>query len=553
MTRLTERASWKALAAQATELRERRILDLFAEDPGRVQDFSLEAAGLFLDYSRNPLTRQTLSLLIAAARDASLAEQTQAMFEGRRINVTEGRAVLHTALRNRSKRPVLVEGRDVMPDVRGVLGRMRIFSDAVRSGAAGGASGRRFTDVVNIGIGGSDLGPQMVTRALAPWGADGPRLHFVSNVDGAHLAATLASLPPDTTLFIVSSKTFTTQETLTNARSAREWLLAQLGGTAAPEALVASHFAAVSTNLEATAAFGIAPDRVFGFWDWVGGRYSLWSAIGLPIALAVGFHRFEELLDGAFAMDEHFRTAPPARNMPVLLGMLGVWFNNFLGATTHAVLPYAQDLAWFPAYLQQLDMESNGKRFDRAGRPVDYATGPVIWGAPGTNGQHAFFQHLHQGTQVTPCDFIVAANAEWGPAGHQDILLANCLAQPEALLRGKTGQEACDELLAQGMSADDAARLAPHRSFPGNRPSNTLLLPRLDPRSIGALVALYEHKVFVQGAIWNVNSFDQWGVELGKQLAKTVLEDLRRGAPATAHDPSTAALIERITAMRRKP
>jgi glucose-6-phosphate isomerase len=551
MTRLTERASWKALAAHATELRGQRILDLFDEDPGRAQDFSLEAAGLFLDYSRNPLTRQTRSLLTAAAADASLAEQTRAMFEGRRINVTEGRAVLHTALRNRSNRPVTVEGRDVMPDVRAVLERMRAFSDAVRSGASCGASGRPFTDVVNIGIGGSDLGPLMVARALAPWGADGPRLHFVSNVDGAHLAATLAGLAPETTLFIVSSKTFTTQETLTNARSAREWMLAQMGGKQSPEKIVARHFAAVSTNLEATAEFGIAAEQVFGFWDWVGVRYSLWSAIGLPIALAVGFGRFAELLEGAFAMDEHFRTAPPAQNMPVLLGMLGIWFNNFLGATTHAVLPYSQDLAWFPAYLQQLDMESNGKRVDRAGTAVDYPTGPVIWGAPGTNGQHAFFQHLHQGTQVTPCDFIVAANAEWGPAGHHEILLANCLAQPEALLRGKTCEEARAELEAQGMPGADAARLAPHRTFPGNRPSNTLVLQRLDPRSVGALVALYEHKVFVQGVVWNVNSFDQWGVELGKQLAKAVLDDLRSGAPGNGHDPSTAALIARITAMRR--
>ncbi len=552
MASLTARASWKALAAHARELRDVRIASLFETAPARARDFSLEAAGLFLDYSKNPLTEETLRLLVAAAEDASLPDQLRAMFEGRRINTTEGRAVLHTALRNRSARAIPVDGADVMPEVRAVLERMRTFTEAVRAGTSRGVTGRAFTDVVNIGIGGSDLGPLMVTRALAPFGADGPRLHFVSNVDGAHLAATLAALEPETTLFVVSSKTFTTQETLTNARSAREWLLAHLSARSDRKAIIAAHFAAVSTNLAATGEFGVAPDRVFGFWDWVGGRYSLWSAIGLPIALAVGFARFEELLDGAFQMDEHFRSASLAANMPVLLGLIGVWFCNFLGATTHAVLPYAQDLLWFPGHLQQLDMESNGKRVTRAGTPVDYATGPVIWGAPGTNGQHAFFQHLHQGTQVTPCDFIAVANAEWGPQGHHDILLANCLAQAEALLRGKTEAEAQAELVAQGMPADQAAKLAPHRTFPGNRPSNMLVLPRLDARTVGALVALYEHKVFVQGVIWNVNSFDQWGVELGKQLARTTLDDLRSGTAGSSHDASTAALIEKLTVLRRK-
>jgi glucose-6-phosphate isomerase len=552
MARLTERAAWKALAAHAQSIRGTRMLDLFAQDAGRAREFSLEAAGLFLDYSKNPLDRKALSLLVAAAEDASVPQQIGAMFEGRKINFTENRAVLHVALRNRSNRPIVVDGRDVMPEVNAVLGRMREFSQGVREGRLRGFTGRPFTDVVNIGIGGSDLGPMMVTRALEPFASRELRVHFVSNVDGAHLGATLAALDAESTLFIVSSKTFTTQETLTNARSARDWLLARQAGASPPGAVIDAHFAAVSTNLEATAQFGISAQRVFGFWDWVGGRYSLWSAIGLPIALAVGFDRFEELLGGAHAMDEHFRSAPLARNMPALLGLIGIWHGNFLGATTHAVLPYAQDLAWLPMHLQQLDMESNGKRVDRSGAAAEYATGPVIWGAPGTNGQHAFFQHLHQGTQVTPCDFIIAARTEWQLPGHHDILAANCLAQSEALLRGKTTDEALAEAAAQGLAGEEAARLAAHRTFPGNRPSNTIVLSRFDPKSVGALVALYEHKVFVQGAMWNVNSFDQWGVELGKQLAKGVLEDLQRGAASGHHDPSTRALIERIAMIRRK-
>ena len=551
MSRLTERPAWKALTAHAHEIRGLRMLDLFSGDPARAQDFAAEAAGLYLDYSKNPLTRETLSLLVALAEEAHAPEQIAAMFSGGKINVTEQRAVLHVALRNRSDRPMMVDGRDVMPEILAVLEQMRAFCDGVRSGALSGFTGRSYTDVVNIGIGGSDLGPLMASRALAPFASRKLRSHFVSNVDGAHLAETLAGLDSETTLFIVSSKTFTTQETLTNARSAREWLLTRLQGSSPPEAIVGRHFAAVSTNLEATALFGVPADRVFGFWDWVGGRYSLWSAIGLPIALTVGFNRFEELLAGAHAMDEHFRTAPLQRNLPALLGLIGIWHGNFLGARTHAVLPYAQDLAWFPAYLQQLDMESNGKRVDRAGSVADYATGPVIWGAPGTNGQHAFFQHLHQGTQVTPCDFIVAANSEWPLAEHHEILLANCIAQTEALLRGKTTDEALAEAKAQGLSGDAAARLAAHRTFPGNRPSNTIVLDRLDPRTLGALIALYEHKVFVQGAVWNVNSFDQWGVELGKQLAKGVLQDLNQGRAASGHDPSTAALIDRIVKARR--
>ncbi|HEY5929222.1 MAG TPA: glucose-6-phosphate isomerase [Burkholderiales bacterium] len=550
--RLTDRPTWKALDKHARDLRDVRILDLFAGDPERSTSFSIEACGLLFDYSKNPLTAETRQLLVAAAEDASVPAQVAAMFEGRKINVTEKRAVLHTALRNRSDRPVLVDGKDVMPDIRAVLSRMQAMAERVRGGIARGVTGEAFTDVINIGIGGSDLGPLMVTTALRPYTSLGLRTHFVSNVDGSHLAATLAGLNPATTLVIVSSKTFTTQETLANARSAREWLLTNLASAGSDQDIVEHHFAAVSTNLEATSAFGIIPERVFGFWDWVGGRYSLWSAIGLPIALAIGCDNFEELLTGGFEMDEHFRTAPLAANMPVMAALVGLWHGDFLGHATHAVLPYAQDLLYLPAFLQQLDMESNGKRVDRSGAPVDYATGPVIWGAPGTNGQHAFFQHLHQGTQATPVDFIMPANSLDAFPRHHDLLLANCIAQGEALLKGKTAEEVRAELTAKGMGGEDLERLIPHKVFPGNRPSNTIVLKKLDPRSLGALIALYEHKVFVQGAIWSINSFDQWGVELGKQLAGGVLEDLKAGKAGDAHDPSTARLIEYVLGLSER-
>jgi glucose-6-phosphate isomerase len=523
---------------------------LFDADAERASKFSLEAAGLFLDYSKNPISDGTLAMLLSLAEHSSVTEQIKAMFEGRRINISENRAVLHIALRNRSQRPVIVNGSDVMPDVTAVLERMRTFSDAVRSGQLRGATGKRFTDVVNIGIGGSDLGPLAVCAALKPYTEGGPKVHFVSNVDGAHLAATLKNLDAQTTLFIVSSKTFTTQETMTNGRSARQWLLTQLAGSSTDEVLVSKHFAAASTNLEETAAFGIDPERVFGFWEWVGGRYSLWSAIGLPIALAVGFDRFEQLLSGAHAMDEHFRSAPLAQNMPVLLALVGVWHTNFLGARTQAILPYAQDLAWLPMFLQQLEMESGGKRTDRSGSLVEYSTVPIIWGAAGTNGQHAFFQHLHQGTQVTPCDFIAAARSEWELPGHHEMLLANCLAQSEGLLQGRSTDAVMAELAADGITGKAAERLATNRSFPGNRPSNTILLERLDARALGALLALYEHKVFIQGVIWNINSFDQPGVELGKGLANEVLADIRSGHASSGHDQSTTALIERICTIR---
>jgi glucose-6-phosphate isomerase len=547
---LTERTTWKDLLAHARDMGNVRILDLFDKDSQRATAYSLEACGILFDYSKNPISGDTRRLLLALAQDASVPAQIAAMFEGKRINVTEKRAVLHTALRNRSSRPVMVDGKDVMPDVRAVLDRMRSMAERVRGGIARGATGLPFTDIVNIGIGGSDLGPLMATTALRPYWSPGLRAHFVSNVDGAHLAATLAGLNAETTLVIVSSKTFTTQETLANARSARQWLLTKLGSAAPEKVIIEHHFAAVSTNLEGTAAFGIIPERVFGFWDWVGGRYSLWSAIGLPIALAVGFDRFEELLAGAHEMDEHFRSTPLDRNLPALAALIGLWHIDFLDHPTQAILPYAQDLLHLPAFLQQLDMESNGKRVDRSGATNDYLTGPVIWGAPGTNGQHAFFQHLHQGTQVTPADFIVAANATDSLPGHHEMLLANCIAQTEALLRGKGPEEVMAELVAQGLMGDDLERLIPHKVFPGNRPSNTIVLRSLDPRSLGALIALYEHKVFVQGAIWNINSFDQWGVELGKQLAGGVLNDLRAGKAGAGHDPSTRRLIHYVLANR---
>ena len=545
MSALTESPAWRALSAHYEEMRPSRLRDLFAADAGRFARFSLDAGPVFLDYSKNLVTQRTLELLLDLARQCAMEKLRDAMFAGARINHTEGRAVLHTALRNRSGRPVHFEGRDVMPDVRRVLERMRAFSQAVRSGALRGGSGERFTDVVNIGIGGSDLGPLMAVEALRAYGAPSLRVHFVSNVDDTHLAETLRNLDPQRTLFIVASKTFTTQETMANAASARAWLQQRVAGAQA----VAAHFAALSTNLEATAAFGIASDRVFEFWDWVGGRYSLWSAIGLSIALAVGMDHFEQLLDGAHAMDEHFRSAPLARNMPVILGLLGIWYANFHGCATHAVLPYDQYLHRFPAFLQQLDMESNGKRIDREGRAVDYATGPVLWGEPGTNGQHAFFQLLHQGTQMVPADFIVAIRGQHDLGNQHELLLANCIAQTQALAFGKSQEEALAELRARSMPADAARVLAPYKSFPGNRPSNTLLLQRLTPNSLGALIALYEHKVFVQGAVWNINSFDQWGVELGKQLAGHVLKSLDGSASAPGLDSSTAGLLARIRAV----
>jgi glucose-6-phosphate isomerase len=513
---------------------------LFQDDPARFEKFTVKVGSLLLDYSKNLITTETRRLLLDLALQADLPANIERQFSGEKINNTEKRAVLHTALRNRSDRPVLFDGVDVMPDIRRVLGLMRTFSDSVRSGKHLGYTGRPITDIVNIGIGGSDLGPLMVCEALKFYASAELRAHFVSNVDATQLTETLKKLDAASTLFIVSSKTFTTQETLTNARSARNWLVEELGS----EAAVAQHFAAVSTNLKATAAFGINPANVFEFWDWVGGRYSLWSAIGLPIALFVGMDKFEELLAGAHAMDEHFRTAPLAQNMPVLMGMLGIWYGDFFGCSSNAVLPYDQYLHRFAAYLQQLDMESNGKGVDRDGNPVDYDTGMALWGEAGTNGQHAFYQLIHQGTRMIPADFIAPIHSQNPTGEHHAILLANCFAQTEALMIGKTSDEARAELIAAGMPEVELEALLPHKVFPGNKPTNTLLLDRLDPHTLGMLIALYEQKVFVQGIVWNINSFDQWGVELGKQLASKILPELLDDTIKLPHDESTRRLID---------
>jgi glucose-6-phosphate isomerase len=539
MTGLTERPEWRALAAQAAAMQATQLRELFAGDPERFQRFSLEAEGLLLDYSRHRVTQETMRLLMSLARAVDVEGWRDRMFRGERINTTESRAVLHVALRNRANTPIRVDGQDVMPAVNAVLERIRAFSTAVRDGSWRGHTGQTITDIVNIGIGGSDLGPLMACTALRPYARPDLRAHFVSNVDGAHLWYTLEGLDPARTLFVVASKTFTTQETMTNAAAARAWLVEKLGD----ERAVARHFVAVSTNGKAVAAFGIDTENMLEFWDWVGGRYSLWSAIGLPIALYLGFDRFAELLDGAHAMDRHFATAPLEANLPVVMAMLGVWYNNFLGAETHAILPYDQLLARFPAYFQQGDMESNGKGVDRDGRPVAYETGPIVWGEPGTVGQHAFYQLIHQGTKLVPCDFLVAAQSHSPYADHHRKLVANCLAQSEALMRGKTEAEARAELEAQGLAGDALDALVPHKVFPGNRPSSTILYEKLMPFRLGTLVALYEHKIFTQGVVWDVNSFDQWGVELGKQLAGPILTELEDSSRPLAHDASTNALI----------
>ncbi len=538
-------AAFEDLLEHQVAVEQHALRDLFAEDAGRFERFSLRLGDLLLDYSKNRIVPETLDKLIALAEAAEVEAARERMFTGEKINVTEGRAVLHTALRNRSDSPVMVDGRDVMPDVRGVLETMTAFAEGVRSGATTGTGGERFTDIVNIGIGGSDLGPAMVTRALSPYVQDGLRCHFVSNVDGAHLHDTLKGLDPRSTLILVASKTFTTQETMTNAHSARAWLVAALG-----EAAVSAHFAAISTNLEAVAAFGIDPARAFGFWDWVGGRYSVWSAIGLPVMIAIGPARFTEFLQGAHEMDNHFRSAPLGENMPVILALIGIWYRNFWDLGAHAVLAYDQRLERFAAYLQQLDMESNGKGVTLSGTPAAAATGPVVWGEPGTNGQHAFYQLIHQGSDVIPCDFLAAAEPQERMGDHHAILLANCLAQSEALMRGKTAEEARAELAASGKSPAEIGALTPHKVFSGNRPSNTLLYRKLDPRTLGHLIALYEHKVFVQGIIWDINSFDQWGVELGKQLAGQILPMVKGEAAIAGRDASTLGLLTEITKLR---
>jgi len=532
-----EQCPLQALAkfAPRTHLRE-----LFAQDPARADRFFLKVGGhLSIDYSKNLITQDSMTALFELARKTGVEQLRDEMFSGQPINVTEHRAVMHVALRNRSGRPMPIGGRDVMPDVRTALDHIRGFSESVRSGKWLGYTGLRITDVVNIGIGGSDLGPAMVTQAMTPYTHDGPRTHFVSNVDGAHLADTLRKLHPATTLFTVASKTFTTQETMANARSAREWFLAR----SKDETAIAKHFVAISTNEVEVKKFGIAPENMFVFWDWVGGRYSLWSSIGLPIALAAGYGHFEQILDGAHEMDEHFRTTPLEQNVPIVLGLLGVWYASVLRADSHAVLPYEQHLQRLPAYLQQLEMESNGKRVDREGHLVNVQTSPIVWGEPGTNGQHAFYQLLHQGTRLVSSDFLVGIETHDQLGEHHTLLVANCLAQTEALMRGKTEDEARAELKAQGLSAEAIDQLAPHKVFPGNRPSTTIMYRKLGPRTIGMLLAMYEHRVFTMGAVWNINSFDQWGVELGKQLATAIVKDLNAKDDPSSHDASTNNLI----------
>jgi glucose-6-phosphate isomerase len=539
MSTLTALPAWQELVAHRQEMTAVQMRDLFATDPKRFERFSLQWDDLLFDYSKNRITETTMRLLVELAQQAGLAAGIEAMFGGAKINNTEGRAVLHVALRNRSNRPILVDGQDVMPEVNRVLGQMRTFSERVRSGAWRGFSGRQITDIVNIGIGGSDLGPKMATLALTPYHQPGLRAHFVSNVDGTDIAETLKGLDPETALFLIASKTFTTQETMTNAHTARTWFLDRTG----QEAAIAKHFVALSTNQKAVMAFGIDPANMFAFWDWVGGRYSLWSAIGLPLALLIGMDRFEELLAGGHAVDEHFRTTPFERNLPVIMGLLGLWYNNFWDAQSHAILPYDQYLARFPAYFQQGDMESNGKSVTKQGEWVNYSTGPVIWGEPGTNGQHAFYQLIHQGTKLIPCDFLAPVESHNPIGDHHPILIANFLAQTEALMRGKSATEVRAELAGQGVTGEQLELLVAAKTFPGNRPSNTFFFQKLTPHLLGRLIALYEHKIFTQGWIWQINSFDQMGVELGKVLAKAIEPELQGDSVVTSHDSSTNGLI----------
>jgi len=518
---------------------------LFAADPERFEKFSIAFEDILLDYSKNRITEETKALLIQLANECGLEEAIAAMFSGERINVTENRPVLHTALRNQSDQPVYVDGKDVMPDVKRVLAQMKAFTEKIIAGEWKGYTGKEITDVVNIGIGGSDLGPVMVTEALKAYKTR-LNVHFVSNVDGTHIAETLKAVDPETTLFLIASKTFTTQETMANAHTAKDWFLA----SGALQEDVAKHFAALSTNTEAVRAFGIDTQNMFEFWDWVGGRYSLWSAIGLSISLAIGFDNFEELLKGAYDADVHFRETSFESNIPVILALLGVWYNNFFQAESHAILPYDQYLHRFAAYFQQGDMESNGKYIDRNGQQVDYQTGPIIWGEPGTNGQHAFYQLIHQGTKLIPCDFIAPANSLNPIGNHHQLLLSNFFAQTEALMNGKTEEEVVAELKKAGKSEQEIEALKAYKVFEGNRPTNSILFKIMTPRTLGRLIAFYEHKIFVQGVIWNIYSFDQWGVELGKQLANQILPELSDANTVTSHDSSTNGLINAYKAWR---
>jgi glucose-6-phosphate isomerase len=547
MPKLSNSPAWLALQAHQLTIAETHMRDLFAADPKRFEKFSILFNDILFDFSKHRVTEESLRLLLNLAREMDVKGWTEKMFNGVAINFTENRSVLHTALRNRSKRPVLVNGKNVMPDINEVLGRMRKFSNDVRNGEWKGFSGKTITDVVNIGIGGSDLGPAMVTEALLDYHRPNINFHFVSNIDSTQMFETNRHLNPETTLFIIASKTFTTQETMTNARSAREWFMS----IAKDEGAIPRHFVAISTNTDEVIKFGISPELMFEFWDWVGGRYSMWSAIGLSIVIAIGMNRFEELLQGAHEMDEHFRNAPLEENLPVIMGMLGIWYNNFFGADTHAIIPYDQYLRRLPAYVRQLDMESNGKRVDREGKPVDYATGPIIWGELGSNGQHAFFQLIHQSERLIPADYIAMIENKHPIGEHQTILLANFFAQTEALMRGKNAQEVTEELKAAGLNDEQIKQLLPHKIFPGNKPSNSIVLQNLDPKTLGSLIAFYEHKVFVQGIIWNINSFDQWGVELGKQLAKVIQPELSGSNEVISHDSSTNSLINHYKSHRK--
>lgn len=538
MPNLTQTISWKALQAHAEKIKPLQMKDMFLSDPKRFETFSIQFNDILLDFSKNRITKETIKLLVELAKEQKVGEWAGKMFKGEKINFTENRAVLHTALRNRSKLPVYFEGKDVMPEINKVLAQMKTFCAKIHSGEWKGYTGKTISDIVNIGIGGSDLGPVMVTEALKPYKKN-VNVHFVSNVDGTHIVETLKKVNPETTLFIIASKTFTTQETLANAESAKRWFL----NTSKDSSTVAKHFVALSTNAKYVAAFGIDTANMFEFWDWVGGRYSLWCAIGLPIALAIGFDNFEELLLGAHEMDNHFATADWDKNLPIILALLGIWYNNFFDAHSHALLPYDQYMHRFAAYFQQGDMESNGKFVTRDGKVVDYETGPIIWGEPGTNGQHAFYQLIHQGTKLIPCDFFIPAQSQNPIGEHHKILLSNFFAQTEALMMGKTEEEVKIELEKSGISNAEIEKILPHKVFKGNRPTNSIMFTKLTPKVLGSLLAMYEHKIFVQGMIWEVNPYDQWGVELGKQLAKTIFPELESKTFVSTHDSSTNGLM----------
>jgi glucose-6-phosphate isomerase len=543
MSSLTTSKAWIALQKHYEQIQHHSMYDAFAQDPDRFNKFSQKFDDIFFDYSKNRITEQTLSLLIELAKDARLEAKILAMFSGEVINTTEHRAVLHTALRNRSNRPVRVEGKDVMPEINKVLAKMRVFCGRVRSGEWRGYSGKVITDVVNIGIGGSSLGPKMVSAALTPYSSPSLNVHYVSNIDAADLVSTIKALSPETTLFVIASKSFGTQEAMVNAKSARKWFL----DLAKNEAAVAKHFVAISTHTELVQEFGIDTDNMFELWDWVGGRYSLWSAVGLSIALHVGMDNFEDLLQGAYEADEHFRNTPFERNIPVIMGLLAIWYNNFFGAQSYALLPYDYSMRYFADYMQQGDMESNGKSVDMNGEKLDYDTGQIIWGQQGTNGQHAFYQLIHQGTKLIPCDFLAAANSFYDLPEHHEILVSNYLAQPEALMRGKTAEEVLEEL--QPEQRNDSILVA-SKVFEGNKPSNSFLYKKLTPKTLGSLLAFYEHKIFVQGVIWNINSFDQMGVELGKVLAQVILPELKNNEAITSHNSSTNGLINAYKKLR---